>query len=74
MFLYKKLIGYLNSLKNINYGLIICLINVDIIKLSFINIIIYAYIYLFDLLDEAGVLEIKNDDSIIITIEGKIAL
>jgi hypothetical protein len=76
IFLYKKLIEYANGLNNINYSLVICLINIDEVKLLFINIIVCVYIYLFDLLDNAGVLEIKCDDSIrkSLTTKGKIAL
>jgi hypothetical protein len=75
-FLYRKSIEYLNELKNISYGLVIFLINIDRAKLLFINIIMCMYIFLFDLLDKVDALEIKYDKSIMsdLTIKVKVAL
>lgn len=51
----------IQPIKNIN--LIILLINIDKIKLIFINLIIYLYIWLFDLL------ELSNDNKLIKLLE-----
>jgi hypothetical protein len=56
--------------------LVICLINADRVKLIFVNMVVYVYICLFDLLDKAGVLEIKHDESISkhLTVKGRLSL
>ena len=73
-FLYKKLVEYLDGFKNISYGLVVCLINIDRVKLIYVNMVAYVYICLFDLLDEAGVLEMQRDDNAHLTVKGKLSL
>src|SRR6516164_9658536 len=52
---YKQYVKYVSEVKPIkNENLIVLLINIDLIKLLLINIVIYLYIWLFNLLDKVG--------------------
>src|SRR6516164_1675097 len=60
---YKQYVKYVSLVKPIkNENLIVLLINIDLIKLLLINIVIYLYIWLFNLLDSVNALEPIEDN------------
>jgi hypothetical protein len=60
---YKQYVKYVSEVKPIkNENLIVLLINIDLIKLLLINIVIYLYIWLFNLLDNVNALEPIEDN------------